>query len=190
MLHQALFLQPCSASLLPSVISKKQTQMLVGGWLVWKQVLSLRNLTSTSSSLWCCYYSGPYHPVCVCVCGEGCVVGTKACRLASTHRCQECFSPSCENCPDTIQCPLKDRPPSENHCLRCPLLRDLGPGSMATSVPMLVAMGERGSLLGRWPKGTPGMRGASQRDKGASAGEGGAVVIREDKVYRKPEAEA
>lgn len=93
--------------------------------------------------------------------------------------------------PDTIQYPLKDRtPPSENHCLRCLLLRELGPGPMATSVPTLVTMGESGSLLGRWPKGTHRMRGASRRDKGASAGEGGAKVIREDKVYRKPEAEA
>lgn len=107
------------------------------------------------------------------------MVGAGACRLASTHRCHECFPGlwKLHTSPDTIPCPLKDRtPPSESHCLRCPLLREPGPGPRATSVPTLVTMGESGSLLGRWPKGTHKMRGAPQRDKGASAGRGGVVI--------------
>lgn len=92
-------LQPCSASFLPSVISKKQTQMLVGEWLVWPQLLSEEldlNQLLTSVLLLFGALSFPVRGA-----GEGCVVGAGACRLASTHRCQECFPLSCDNC----ECP-------------------------------------------------------------------------------------
>ena len=62
--------------------------------------------------------------------------------------------------------------PNQSACLdlSC-LLRELGPGSMASAIPRSVIKGDSGSLLGRWTRwDTWGLGEVSQRDKGASAG--------------------